>query len=153
MFVDEADLWGFAADDVHLVCSPLHHSVAIRFSAGTLLSGGAVIVLPRFDALTAARVIAEHRPTTTFMVPSHLQRLFALGELPDLSGVRLLAHAGAPCPEPLKRAALDAFPRGSVWEFYGATEGQFTVCSTGRLARPPRHGRPGPPRPRPVGRR
>ncbi|MDQ1373342.1 MAG: long-chain acyl-CoA synthetase, partial [Actinomycetota bacterium] len=33
-----------------------------------------------------------------------------------------------PCPEPLKRAALQAFPAGSVWEFYGSTEGQFTVC-------------------------
>ena len=41
----------------------------------------------------------------------------------------LLAHAGAPCPPALKRAAIDAFPAGSVWEFYGATEGQFTVCS------------------------
>ena len=24
---------------------------------------------------------------------------------------------------------MAAFPRGSVWEFYGATEGQFTVCA------------------------
>ena len=127
---EEADVWGFAPDDVHLVCSPLHHSVAIRFSAGTLLAGGSVVVLPRFDAAAAASAIAAHRPTTTFMVPAHLQRLFAHGDLPDLSGVRLLAHAGAPCPEPLKEAAIAAFPRGSVWEFYGATEGQFTVCST-----------------------
>src|SRR5204862_8332075 len=62
-------------------------------------------------------------------VPAHLQRLFALGR-PDLSSFRLLAHAGAPCPIELKRAAIEAFPRGAVWEFYGATEGQFTVCST-----------------------
>jgi acyl-CoA synthetase (AMP-forming)/AMP-acid ligase II len=25
---------------------------------------------------------------------------------------------------------IDALPRGSVWEFYGSTEAQFTVCST-----------------------
>jgi acyl-CoA synthetase (AMP-forming)/AMP-acid ligase II len=42
----------------------------------------------------------------------------------------MLAHAGAPCPEPLKRAVLAALPAGSVWEFYGSTEAQFTVCST-----------------------
>ena len=130
MFDDEAEQWAFDARDVHLVCSPLHHSVAIRFSAGTLLSGGAVIVLPRFDAATAAHVIAEHRPTTTFMVPSHLQRLFALGDQPDMSCLRLMVHAGAPCPERLKLAALDTFPAGAVWEFYGATEGQFTACSS-----------------------
>jgi acyl-CoA synthetase (AMP-forming)/AMP-acid ligase II len=59
-------------------------------------------------------------------VPTHLQRL--LREAPDVSCFRLVAHAGAPCPEPLKRAALAHFPSGSVWEFYGSTEGQFTVC-------------------------
>jgi acyl-CoA synthetase (AMP-forming)/AMP-acid ligase II len=63
------------------------------------------------------------------MVPAHLQRLFARAELPSTASFRLLAHAGAPCPEPLKRRALDAFPSGSVWEFYGSTEGQFTACS------------------------
>jgi long-chain acyl-CoA synthetase len=63
------------------------------------------------------------------MVPAHLQRLFSLPELPDLSSFRLVAHAGAPCPAPLKRAALAAFPTGTVWEFYGSTEGQFTACS------------------------
>jgi long-chain acyl-CoA synthetase len=62
------------------------------------------------------------------MVPAHLQRLFAHGHLPDLSSFRRLVHAGAPCPTPIKEAALAAFPADSVWEFYGATEGQFTAC-------------------------
>jgi acyl-CoA synthetase (AMP-forming)/AMP-acid ligase II len=128
---EEADLWGFDADDVHLVCSPMHHSAPIRFGGGTLLAGGSLVILDRFDAAVAAAAIAEHRPTSAFMVPAHLQRLFALpGGLPDLSSFRLLAHAGAPCPPPLKRAAIDTFPSGSVWEFYGSTEGQFTACAS-----------------------
>ncbi|MGH2685482.1 MAG: class I adenylate-forming enzyme family protein [Actinomycetota bacterium] len=126
---EEADLWRFAPDDVHLVCSPLHHSAPIRFGGGTLLAGGTVLILRHFDAALAASVIRAHRPTTAFMVPAHLQRLFALGQVPDLSSFRLLAHAGAPCPPPLKRAALASFPTGTVWEFYGSTEGQFTACS------------------------
>jgi long-chain acyl-CoA synthetase len=142
LFADEADLWGFDADDRHLVCSPLHHSAPIRFGAGTLLRGGSVLVLGRFDADVAARAIIEYRPTSAFMVPSHLQRLLAIGALGgvdgdggggggdqiDLSSFRLLAHAGAPCPPPLKRAAIRAFPPDTVWEFYGSTEGQFTAC-------------------------
>ncbi len=131
---EEAELWGFAPDDVHLVCSPLHHSAPIRFGGGTLLAGGSVVILGRFDAARAVEAIAEHRPTSAFMVPAHLQRLFALVDErrsgPDLSSFRLLAHAGAPCPGPLKRRAVDAFPAGSVWEFYGSTEGQFTACSS-----------------------
>jgi long-chain acyl-CoA synthetase len=129
LFEDEADLWGFDAGDRHLVCSPFHHSVSIRFGTGTLLRGGSVIVMGGFDATNAARAIAQLRPNTTFMVPAHLQRLFLLSELPDLSSFRLLAHAGAPCPEPLKEHAIEAFGADQVWEFYGSTEGQFTVCS------------------------
>lgn len=129
LVAEEAALWGFDRGDVHLVCSPLHHSVAIRFGAGTLLAGGSVVVLPRFDARSAAVAIAEHRPTTAFMVPAHLQRLFAAGDLPDVSCLRLLVHAGAPCPAPLKTEALRTLGEDVVWEFYGSTEGQFTVCS------------------------
>jgi acyl-CoA synthetase (AMP-forming)/AMP-acid ligase II len=123
---DERDAWGFDAADVNLVCSPLHHSAPIRFGAGTLLAGGDVVLLDRFDPTSFARAMVEHRPTNAFMVPTHLQRVLPLR--PDLSSFRLLAHAGAPCPEPLKRAAMEAFPTGAVWEFYGSTEGQFTVC-------------------------
>jgi acyl-CoA synthetase (AMP-forming)/AMP-acid ligase II len=61
-------------------------------------------------------------------VPTHLQRLLARDDV-DWSSFRRLVHAGAPCPEPLKRAVLTALPGGSVWEFYGSTEAQFTVCS------------------------
>jgi long-chain acyl-CoA synthetase len=130
LFDDEADLWHFGPDDVHLVCSPLYHSAAVRFAAGTLLRGGTVVVLSRFDAATAARVLHELRPTTTFMAPVALQRLLDHPTTPPrLESLRLLAHAGAPCPAPLKRRALDRTAPGVVWEFYGSTEGQFTVCA------------------------
>ena len=127
---DETELWGFEAGDVLLMGSPLHHSVAIRLSICVLLAGGDVVLFEHFDALDAARAIQEHRPSCGFMVPSHLRRLFALGEMPPTSSFRLMIHAGEPCPPSLKRTAIETFPAGSVWEFYGSTEGQFTVCST-----------------------
>ena len=137
---EEAELWHFAPDDVHLVCSPFHHSVAIRFGGGTLLAGGTVVILGKFDAAEARRALAEHRPTTTFMVPAHLQRLFALGGRDTLdvdgtldasatSSLRLVVHAGSPCPAPLKHRAIAAFGVDRLWEFYGSTEGQFTACA------------------------
>jgi acyl-CoA synthetase (AMP-forming)/AMP-acid ligase II len=131
LFDDEADIWRFTPADTTLICSPLYHSVAVRFSATTLLRGGTVLLAERFDAPAVIDAIRVHRPTAGFMVPAHLQRLFAQSLVPDddLASFRLLVHAGAPCPEPLKRQALAAFPPGSVWEFYGSTEGQFTVCS------------------------
>jgi acyl-CoA synthetase (AMP-forming)/AMP-acid ligase II len=126
---EEIELWGFEPGDRHLVLSPLHHSAPLRFAVHTLLAGGSVLLPGPFDTARAAAVITGSRPTTTFCVPTHLQRLLGHGDV-DWSSFRMLAHAGAPCPAPLKRAVIEALPPGSVWEFYGSTEAQFTVCST-----------------------
>jgi long-chain acyl-CoA synthetase len=136
LVAEEQDLWGFAADDRHLVCSPLHHSAPIRFAAGTLLAGGEVLVLDKFSPAAFRDAVEAFAPTSAFLVPAHLQRLRETG-MPDLASFRLVAHAGAPCPEPLKRWALDQFPEGSLWEFYGSTEGQFTACAAGEWATRP----------------
>jgi acyl-CoA synthetase (AMP-forming)/AMP-acid ligase II len=126
---EEIDLWGFGPDDRHLVLSPLHHSAPLRFAIHTLLAGGEVLLPGSFDVARAVEAIRTLRPTTTFCVPTHLQRLLASGGV-DWSSFRRLVHAGAPCPAPLKRAVIDALPPDGVWEFYGSTEAQFTVCST-----------------------
>lgn len=130
--LEERALWGFAPDDVDLVVSPVYHSAPLRFATGTLLAGGSVAVLPHFDADDFVSAVHALRPTTMFCVPAHLQRLFAhldTGVELDPSSFRLVAHAGAPCPEPVRRRAHDLFGLDTVWEFYGSTEGQFTACS------------------------
>jgi long-chain acyl-CoA synthetase len=131
LVAEERDLWHFRDDDVNLVLSPLHHSAPLRFATGTLLAGGRVAVPGPFDPETVTAAIRRHRPTSMFCVPAHLQRLFAHWDqhgTPDLTSFRLLAHAGAPCPEWVKRRLIEDFPDGSTWEFYGSTEGQFTAC-------------------------
>jgi long-chain acyl-CoA synthetase len=131
VFEDEASVWQFDRRDLHMVCSPMYHTVSVRFSAGTLLSGGSLAILSRFEASTALDVLRRLRPTTAFLVPTHLQRILQSGELgPDekFDSLRLLAHAGAPCPPSVKRDTMERVRPGAVWEFYGSTEGQFTVC-------------------------
>lgn len=131
LLMEERDLWGFGPHDVNLVLSPLYHSAPLRFAMGTLLAGGRVVVPGPFDPVAATAAILEQRPTTMFCVPTHLQRLFAHWDevgVPDLTCFRLVAHAGAPCPESVKRRLIELFPAGVTWEFYGATEGQFTAC-------------------------
>jgi len=130
LIMEERELWGFDSSDANLVCSPLHHSAPLRFAMGTLLAGGDVILLPRFDAETVVDVLATQAPTSMFCVPTHLQRIFALGSIPEVSSLRLVAHAGAPISKPLKLRAIEEFPKDTVWEFYGSTEGQFTNCSS-----------------------
>ena len=127
---EEVEQWAFDHRDVHLVCSPLQHSAPIRFALHTLLAGGTVVVPGPFSVENVTAAIVEHRPTTTFCTPAHLQRLDEAGRLAAFGGMRLVAHAGAPCSEPLKRRAIEAIGADRLWEFYGSTEGQFTVCSS-----------------------
>jgi long-chain acyl-CoA synthetase len=116
--------------DTHLVVSPLYHSGPFRFALVTALLGGRIAVLPRFSAADWRTALRTVRPTSVFCVPTHLHRLLALPDLQadDLASLQLLAHAGAPCPVPLKEQVLAVAPRGATWEFYGSTEGQFTTC-------------------------
>ena len=129
---EERDLWGFRPDDVDLVVSPIYHSAPLRFAMGTLLAGGSVVVLPRFEPESFVAAVHEVRPTSMFCVPAHLQRLFGwldeFGAAFDPSSFRLVAHAGAPCPDPIRHRAHELFGLDVVWEFYGSTEGQFTAC-------------------------
>jgi len=130
--LDERELWGFCPSDVNLAVSPLYHSAPLRFAIGTLLAGGSIAVLPAFTAEGFCEAVDSVRPTTMFCVPTQLQRLFSHLEsapAPDVSCFRLVAHARAPCPEPIRIAAHAFFGTETVWEFYGSTEGQFTACS------------------------
>lgn len=134
-------LWNLGPTDRHLVCSPLAHSAPLRFALRTLEAGGSVVVQPRFDAADALAAIEMFEVSSTFMVPTHLQRIVGLGRQGlgrhDLSSVNMLVHAGAPIGATLKRAVIGLFPPASVWEFYGSTEGQATRISSAEwLAKP-----------------
>lgn len=137
LWLEEIDQWSMDEHDVHLVCSPLHHSAPLRLSISTLLVGGSLVIPGPFKVDRIAAAIDEVRPTTTFCTPAHLQRLAESGLLGEFSKLRLVLHAGSPCDEKLKRRAISEIGEDKLWEFYGSTEGQFTICSSGEwLERP-----------------
>ena len=134
-------LWDLQFEDIHLVCSPLAHSAPHRFAMRTLEAGGTVVLQQKFDAHGTFAGIELFGVTTTFMVPTHLERILALGDKVlrshDLSSMRVLAHAGAPIRPETKERVIDLFPTDSVWEFYGSTEGQATRISSAEWLRKP----------------
>lgn len=140
--------WSITQAEVHLVCSPLTHSAPHRFALRTFEAGGSVVIQERFDASATLAAIERHRVTSTFMVPTHLERIVALDSAElgrhDLSSLRLVAHAGAPIRRATKERAMELFPTDRVWEFYGSTEGAFTRLAPrdatdhpGSVGRPP----------------
>jgi long-chain acyl-CoA synthetase len=80
------------------------------------------------------------------MVPANFVRLLEVDWAAyDRSSVRKILHAAAPCPVPVKRRIIDVFPSGSIWEYYGASEGMASVISPEEwLAKPGSVGRPFP---------
>ncbi len=143
------EMWGFRPDDVHLVAGPLYHTMPNAYAAQHLFVGATVVIMPRFDATECLRLIAQERVTTSSMVPAHFIRVlevpFDVRARSDLSSVRKILHAAAPCPPEVKRRIMEVFPPGAVWEFYGATEGPGTIISPEEwLARPGSVGRPWP---------
>ncbi|WP_426244969.1 class I adenylate-forming enzyme family protein [Nocardioides sp. LHG3406-4] len=126
---EERAVWGFEPTDRHLVNAPLSHSAPLRFALNTLLHGGTVLLPRRFDTGETSGLLSDAGVTTTFMAPAHLQRVLAQAPPRDHS-LRLLAHAGSACPTWVKHAAIDRFGASVVTEFYGSTEGQFTVCAS-----------------------
>jgi long-chain acyl-CoA synthetase len=142
-------LWGFRADDVHLLAGPAYHAGPGGYAFTTLFSGGTVAILPSWDARAALALIERERVTTTFMTPAHFIRILEVPEAErarfDLSSLRLIIHGGAPCPINVKRRIIEALPATEVWELYGASEGGATRVSPAEwLERPGTVGKPWP---------
>jgi long-chain acyl-CoA synthetase len=132
LVAEEQSTWGTSAADRHLVCGPMSHSAPLRFPLFTLAAGGSVAIPGRFDPHVVARLIESGAVTTTFMAPAHLQRILD-ADPPSRTAMRLVAHAGSACPEHVRRRARDLFGDDVLREFYGSTEGQFTVCTPAEL--------------------
>jgi acyl-CoA synthetase (AMP-forming)/AMP-acid ligase II len=130
-----------APDDVHLVAGPLYHSAPGGFALYAHTLGQTVVVMRRFEPEAALHTIAQHRCTTTFMAPTLLKRLV---DLPpsvraryDVSSMRAIVVAAAPCPMRVKEEILAWF--GPVlYEFYGSTElGVNTILAPQDMLRKP----------------
>ncbi len=135
-----------SGEGVHLVCSPLYHAAPGGHALGFLHCGHTIVIRARFDAEDVLRAIEQHRVTTVHLVPTHFHRLLQLPAQVraryDLSSLRAVIHAGAPCPVPIKQQMLE-WLGPIVWEYLGSTEGSVSRVSPQEwLARPGTVGRP-----------
>ena len=124
-----------------LLPGPLYHSAPNSFGIRAGRLGGVLVLMPRFDAEEMLRLIEEHRIDTIFMVPTMFVRLLKLPEAVrnryDLSSLRFVIHAAAPCPADVK-AAMIAWWGPVIHEFYGGTEtGPVTFATSEDALRKP----------------
>jgi acyl-CoA synthetase (AMP-forming)/AMP-acid ligase II len=117
---------GFGPDTVYLCPAPLYHAAPLGWSLGTQQLGGTVLVMERFDALEALALIERYHVTHAQFVPTMFVRMLKLtpGERLrfDLSSLRSVIHAAAPCPVDVKQQMIDWW--GPILqEYYAGSEG------------------------------
>ena len=108
-----------------LLPGPLYHSAPNSFGLRAGRLGGALVLMPRFDPEEFLRLIEVERIDTIFMVPTMFIRLMKLPDQTrrkyDMSPLRHVIHAAAPCPADVKRAMIEWWGP-VIHEFYGSTE-------------------------------
>ena len=134
LFSFTAQLFGIKPldDNVHITGSPLYHTAVLVWANAALQIGHAVVLMEKWEAERMLQLIEKHRVTYSHMVPTQFRRLLLLPEETraryDLSSLRHMVHAAAPCPPEIKRQMLDWW--GPVIdEYYAATEGGGTMVT------------------------
>ncbi|WP_420637689.1 class I adenylate-forming enzyme family protein [Candidatus Poriferisocius sp.] len=113
----------FRPDDVFLSTTPMCHVATGTRVVSMLADGQTYVVMPTFSPEAFFAAVAEHRVTTTILMPVQMRRILDHPGLDtaDLSSLRLVVYGGAPTPEPLIRQAHDRFGCG-LYQSYGITE-------------------------------
>ena len=119
--------WEWPEHPRFLMCTPLSHAGAAFFTP-TIVKGGEMVVLPKFDPAEVLRVIEERRITATMLVPS---MIYALMDHPDshtrdLSSLETVYY-GASAMNPVRLAeAIRRF--GPIFaQYFGQSEAPMAI--------------------------
>jgi long-chain acyl-CoA synthetase len=108
-----------------LVSAPMYHSAPNSFSLGAALFNVDLHIEERFDAEDTLRLIAEHRITHAYLVPTMYVRMLRLPQEVkqkyDLSSMRFVGSTGSPCSPDVKRAMVEWWGP-VIYESYGSSE-------------------------------
>ncbi len=138
--------YGLDGDTVYLSPAPSYHSAPVKWCLAVHALGGTVVMMERFDAEGALRAIERFEVTHAQFVPTMFVRILKLDPQLraryDVSSLRVVVHAAAPCPVEVKAAVIAEWGP-IVAEYYGQTEtlGMTMIDSTQWARRPGSVGR------------
>ncbi|MGP8119759.1 MAG: acyl-CoA synthetase [Xanthobacteraceae bacterium] len=128
-----ARIYGLKPGARALLPGPLYHSAPNAFALRAGRLGGALVLMPRFEPEAFLKLLQDEAIDTVFMVPTMFVRLMKLPEATrrafDVSSLRHVIHAAAPCPPDIKRAMIDWWGP-VIYEFYGSTESGAVTFAT-----------------------
>ncbi len=139
--------YGMGPSSVYLSPAPLYHAAGVNYTMAVNRVGAATILMRKFDAEAVLRLIETYRVTHAQFVPTMFVRMLKLPkevrDRYDVSSLRCVIHAAAPCPVDVKRQMMAWFGP-IIHEYYGGTEGfaGTTIGPEEWLAHPGSVGRP-----------
>ena len=118
---------------VTAVVGPIYHSAPNTHAIFCFRAGAHLHLCPRFDPEGLLELIERERVTHLHLVPIMFERLLKLSEEVrrryDVSSLRFVVHAAAPCSPATKQAMIDWWGP-IIHEYYGSTEvGPVTFLS------------------------
>lgn len=134
-------LYGFDESTVYLSPAPVYHAAPLRFGGVIHSTGGTLVMMENFDPAGFLAAVQEHRVTHTQMVPTMFVRLLKLDDAErasyDVSSLRCVVHAAAPCPVEVKHRMIE-WLGPIIQEYYASTEanGATMINSEQWLAHP-----------------
>lgn len=126
--------WRLTSNDRHLCTTPLAHRTGMARLMNMILHGSTLVVMARFDAPEAARLVRDERITVFGMVPTVGRMMLAEVEArpSDFATLRIALVTGEAFPLDVKRQFSDALPQVSFYSFYAMTEaGAITWLDSG----------------------
>jgi long-chain acyl-CoA synthetase len=118
--------YGMDRSSVYLSPAPLYHAAGVNYTMAVHRVGAASILMRKFDAEAVLRLIETHRVTHAQFVPTMFVRMLKLPDAVrrkyDVSSLRCVIHAAAPCPVAVKHRMMEWFGP-IIHEYYGGTEG------------------------------
>jgi len=144
-----AALVGFWMDPeaVYLSPAPLYHTAPSVWSMSAQAGGVTTVVLEHFDPEGTLDAIQRHRVTHGQFVPAMFVRMLKLPEAVrhsyDLSSLKRVMHAAAPCPVEIKKQMMDWWGP-IIDEYYASSEaiGSTLITAEDWLAHPGSVGKP-----------
>jgi long-chain acyl-CoA synthetase len=127
-------LFGMDDTSIYLSPAPLYHAAPLRFCMSAQSFGATVVVMEHFDPEGYLAAVQAHRATHSQVVPTMFVRLLKLDEgirdSYDVSSLKCVIHAAAPCPKQVKKQMIEWFGP-IIHEYYAGTEGNgFVYCNS-----------------------
>ncbi|MFN0085928.1 MAG: long-chain-fatty-acid--CoA ligase [Blastocatellia bacterium] len=111
-------------DGRFLYVAPMFHLATFPAVINNTLSGGAHVMMERFDLKLWMEIVERERVTSTVLVPTIINLLLNHPEIGahDLSSLKRITYGASPMPLELLRRAMRSFPGVEFSQGYGQTE-------------------------------